>query len=629
MLQLMRKHAKSWLIRIILGLIAIVFVFWGVGSYNSDRDQRAVEVNGQVITMTEYRQELGRMNDEARRQFGNQFNKIAPLLNLKQRALNGLVDQALLAQAAANMGITVSDGEVVASIYAVEAFQHNGRFDQNLYRRLLNRNRINPEDFEASQRSRIQLEKLSSLLTGSVETTPLEVEQAIVNDLTQIKAVYRFFDPEDYRGQVKAEESEIQAFYDAHPNFYQEPAKWSLSYITFPSDDYLDKVEITDSDLADTYELERGRYVKPEQVKARHILFKLDENAAPELVEAARKKAEALKAEAEKGGKSFADLAKEHSEGPTAKNGGDLGFFQRGQMLPEFEKLAFDELKPGEMGLVRTKFGYHLVKVEEKKEGTTTPLEEVRGEIRTRLEQQAARQMATAAAERAFDQVTGGMSFKEVAEGLKKAVRTTDMLQVGAPVEALPESKDLNEALAGLGAGQTGPPVAYADGAVLAMVAERKDAFTKPLKDVHGEVEQAVLAEKAAKAARQAAADLLAELAKQGEPALKLGADKAAKQTDWLGREDSVKDLSPSAQLVQALFARPPQLPVLAQPVEAGDGYAAAVLIQRKAPTSEVIAEKTKEYKAKVLSEKRGEFIRAYLGDLRQAAEIKVLARLE
>ena len=629
MLQLMRKHAKSWLIRIILGLIAIVFVFWGVGSYNSDRDQRAVEVNGQVITMTEYRQELGRMNDEARRQFGNQFNKIAPLLNLKQRALNGLVDQALLAQAAADMGITVSDGEVVASIYAVEAFQHNGRFDQNLYRRLLNRNRINPEDFEASQRSRIQLEKLSSLLTGSVETTPLEVEQAIVNDLTQIKAVYRFFDPEDYRGQVKAEESEIQAFYDAHPNFYQEPAKWSLSYITFPSDDYLDKVEITDSDLADTYELERGRYVKPEQVKARHILFKLDENAAPELVEAARKKAEALKAEAEKGGKSFADLAKEHSEGPTAKNGGDLGFFQRGQMVPEFEKLAFDELKPGEMGLVRTKFGYHLVKVEEKKEGTTTPLEEVRGEIRTRLEQQAARQMATAAAERAFDQVTGGMSFKEVAEGLKKAVRTTDMLQVGAPVEALPESKDLNEALAGLGAGQTGPPVAYADGAVLAMVAERKDAFTKPLKDVHGEVEQAVLAEKAAKAARQAAADLLAELAKQGEPALKLGADKAAKQTDWLGREDSVKDLSPSAQLVQALFARPPQLPVLAQPVEAGDGYAAAVLIQRKAPTSEVIAEKTKEYKAKVLSEKRGEFIRAYLGDLRQAAEIKVLARLE
>lgn len=629
MLQLMRKHAKSWLIRIILGLIAIVFVFWGVGSYNSDRNERAVEVNGQVITMTEYRQELNRLNDEARRQFGNQFNKIAPLLNLKHRALDGLVDQVLLAQAAANMGITVSDGEVVASITSIEAFKHNGRFDQNLYRRILNRNRINPEDFEASQRSRIQLEKLSSLLTGSVETTPLEVEQAIVSDLTQIKAVYRYFDPENYRDQVKAEESDIKAFYEAHPSFYQEPAKWSLTYMTFTADDYLDKVNITDSDVADTYEIERNRYVKPEQVKASHILFKLAEDAAPELVEAARKKAEAVKAEAEKGEKSFADLAKEHSEGPTAKNGGDLGYFQRGQMVPEFEKLAFDELKPGEMGLVRTQFGYHLVKVEERKAGTTTPLEEVRGEIRTRLEQQAARQMATAAAERAFDQVTSGMSFKEVAESLKKTPRTTEMLKVGEPVAALPESKGLAEALAGLDAGQTGPPVTYADGAALAMVAERKDAFTKPLKEVHGEVEQAVLAEKSGKAARQAAADLLAELAKQGEPALKLGADKAAKQTDWLGREDSIKDLSPSAQLVQALFARPPQLPVLAEPVEVGDGYAAAVLIQRKAPSTETIADKTKEYKAKVLSEKRGEFIRAYLSDLRQAAEIKVLARLD
>jgi peptidyl-prolyl cis-trans isomerase D len=629
MLQLMRKHAKSWLIRIILGLIAIVFVFWGVGSYNNDREDRAVEINGQVITMAQYREELGRLNDQARRQFGNQFDKLAPLLNLKQRALNRLVDQTLLAQAAAEMGITVSDSEVVRSITSIEAFHRNGRFDQNLYRRLLNRNRLSPEDFEAGQRAQIQLEKLSSLLAGSVNVTPLEVEQAIIDELSQVKGVYLYFNPEDYRDQVKADEAAVKAYYEAHPKYYQEPAKHILSYLTFPASDYLDKVNITESDLMDAYELDRSRYVQPEQVHASHILFKLAEDAAPELVAAAEKKAKEVLTLAQKGDKSFADLAKEYSEGPTAESGGDLGFFQRGQMVPAFEKAAFDQIKPGEVGLARTNFGFHVIKVEEKKEAHTTPLEEVRGEIRKRLSQQAAREMAMATAERVFDQIGAGESLTEAAAAQKKTLQTTPMIIVGSSVEGLPKATDLNESLAGLGPGQTAPPVYYENGAALVMIKEHKDAFTKPLEEVKGEVEQAVLSEKASQAARQAAADLLVKVAKEAEPARALAAEKQAKTSDWLKRDEGIKDLGSSQALVKALFLLPLQHPVLSDPVEVSDGFAAAVLLERKAPTPETVQEKTKEFRAKLLADMRAALMQKYLEDLRQAAEIKVLARLD
>ncbi len=628
MLELMRKHAGSWIIKIVLGAIALAFALsFGVYSYYGSRQEVALKVNGEPITMTQVREELGKLTEEARRQMGDQFEKLAPLLNLRQRAIDRLVDQVLLFQAAERMGIVVGEEEIRRRVASMEVFQRNGRFDLRTYQRVLARNRLTPEAFEAMQRNNLIMEKLSILVAGAAQVTPLEVEHELEQRLTEVKGVYKLFNPDDYLKKQKVSQAEIESFYKQHKVRFLVPEKLVLTYLTFPAAAYRDQADVRPDDIRDFYEMNRERYAKPEQVHARHILITLPDKPTKAQEEAAKKLAEKILALAKKPGQDFAALARKYSQGPTAKTGGDLGWFGRGQMVKPFEELAF-RLKPGQLGLVRTRFGWHVIKVEDHRQARITPLEKVKGEIKQELVEQRARDLAAAAAERAFDQVAKGKDLKDLARQHKRSLYTTPPVVKGRPVSGLPGLKGLAQAVEDLSPGQVLPVLPYADGSVVAVLSKIIPESVKPLKEVEEEVRLAIQDDKAEKAAQEAAAKLLADLRAAKDPARKLRQDPAAKETGWLKAGEDIKGLDHSDRLVDALFLRPSHAPVLARPVPAGDVFAAAVLTGRKAPDQAAKDAYRDEVRAELLLKKRRRMVQDFLADLREKAEIQALAKL-
>ena len=205
MLEMMRKHAGNWIIKILLGAIALAFALsWGVYNYGEQAQRVVLTVNGEPITQNQLRQEQSRLSEQARAQFGKQFDQLSGLLNLEERAKDMLVERILLFQAARQIGVTVADGEIQAKIMSMPVFQRNGSFDYGIYQRLLARNRLSVDDFEASQRSELIMNKLSALVAGSAQVTPLEIDQSMAMELEELKAVYRVFPPSDFKDAVKA-----------------------------------------------------------------------------------------------------------------------------------------------------------------------------------------------------------------------------------------------------------------------------------------------------------------------------------------------------------------------------------------------------------------------------------------
>lgn len=627
MLELMRKNAGSWMIKILLGAIALAFALsFGVYSYYGRPQEVAIKVNGEPISISQVRDEVARMTDEARAQMGDQFDKLAPLLNLRQRAMDRLVDRALLFQAALRMGIVVTQEEIRRRISSMPVFQRNGQFDITIYQRVLSRNRLTPEDFEASQRDGLIMEKLSVLVAGAAQISPLEVELELEQRLTEVKGVYKLFNPDDYLKAQKVSQAEMESFYNQNKRNYLVPEKLVLSYIKFPVADYRDKVEIRPVDVRDFYDINRNRYAKPERVKVRHILFTLPEKPTKAQEEAARKLAEKVLELAKQPGQDFAQLAKEHSQGPTAKNGGELGWFGRGQMVKPFEDLAF-KLKPGQIDMVKTRFGWHVIKVEGHQQAQTIPLEKVEAEIKNELIERKAKDMAAAAAERAFDKVAKGEDLKTLAKNRKRSVYTTEPIAKGKPIEGLPGLKGLARAVEGLTAGQAIPVLHFEDGSIVAVLDKFIPESVKPLKEIEEDVRLAVKEEKSEKEAETKAAKLLEQLKTASDPGKELLKQSGAKETGWLKPGEDIPGMEHSARLADALFLRPDNARVLDKPVPAGDVFAAAALTGRKSPEKSAMDAMRVEVRAEMLLRKRRQMVQDFLADLRNQAEIQMVAK--
>lgn len=627
MLDLMRRHAGSWIIKVLLGAIALAFALsWGVTSYYS-QGTVAVKVNDEPITTNQLSEELGRLTEEYRQQFGAQFEKAAQLLNIKERALNRVVDRVLLFQAAHKMGIRVGDAEVKARVAAIPAFSRGGQFDFAQYKRVLAANKLSPEAYENMLRASLVQERLVTLVSGSAQVTPVELEQALEQALTQVQGAYLIFRPEDLMAKTQASAEEITAHYQEHKASYMQPERVGFRYLIFPLAAYRGQVEVDEDQVAEAYERERARYFQPEAVKARHILIEVRQGASPADEEAAKRKAEEILSRAREGKEDFAALAKKHSQGPTAAQGGDLGTFSRGEMVGPFEDLAFS-LKPGEVGLVRANQGWHVVKVTEHREPRVVPLEEVRGEIKARLVEDGARDRAEVAAERGFDQIASGVDLAQLAKDAKLAVQTSPLVTADDDVPGLAGVRGLVEALEGLEPGQAAPPVSFQGGSVLVVLTERQPEQLKPLEQVKDEVATAVRNAKAQRQAQEEAQNLIKALAKEPDPVKALLARPGAKRTNWLGLDDEVEGLTRSFTLVEALFLRPAGQPLVAAPVATGGGQAVAALTGRRLNQAKDKEAQLEELRQRLLYQKRQDAFQGFLDDLRARANIKVLAQL-
>lgn len=625
MLELMRRHAGNWIIKILLGAIALAFALsWGVTSYYS-RQQVAVKVNGEPITMSQIQEELSQLTEESRRQFGAQYDRVAPLLNLKERALERLEERILLFQAARDLGILVSDQELRRRLAATQAFQRDGQFDIKVYQRVLANNRLTPEAYETMLRGNITMEKLSTMVLGSALASPLELEQTLEQSLAKVQGVSLLVRSDAQKAKVQVSPEEISTYYQAHQREYQVPEKIKFSYMVLPKAAYKDQAQVTEDDLADAYERDRSRYVQPEAVHVRHILIRLPEQAAEAAQAQAKQKAEDLLAQARQSKEDFLALAKKPAPGFSIESG-DLGFIQRGQTVPAFEEAAF-ALQTGQMSVVRSPFGWHVIQVVEHRQGRVAPLEEVKGELKARLIDQQTRDRAEAAAEHAFDQLNKGAKLADVAQGLKLKVAQSPLVAADEPVPGLSGVKGLFEAFEGLSTGQAAPVFSFDGGSVVAVLDERAPEQTRPLEEVKDDVRQAVLAEKAQRLARQQAQDLIAALAKEKDPAKALAAKPGAKVSGWLGEDEASSGQGADVLLLEALLPRSPEHPLVPEPIKVDDGFLVAVQSGKRPPSPQDKAAKRQEFAQRLQALQQREVQDRFMADLKAKADVKVLAK--
>jgi peptidyl-prolyl cis-trans isomerase D len=532
MLRSLRKFSQSPATKVLYAVLAGLFVWWGVGGGIGQQVDWVAKVHGDTITT----RDLYQAEAELRRRYEELFKnaRSADLLrnlDLRGRALDELIDEALVRHEASQLGVEVSDTELVAAITAMPEFQQNGQFDRGLVERTLRFQRDRGE-FEDRLRRSLVLQRVQALVTDGVQVSDAEVEERYRLDKEQVNLTFVRVDAQTEGQSLTPTDAELEKQLADHADRYRLPTRTRARYVAYRPADFAAQVQLTDTEIAAYYdEHKEDRFTEAEQVRARHILVKLDPGANDEAKAAARKKAEGLLAKV-KGGGDFAAVAKASSDDPgSAAKGGDLGLFGRGTMTPAFEAVAF-ALQPGQVSdLVETPFGFHVIKVEEHKAGGLQPLDAVRAEIVKALQNERGLELARAQAEADRRKVVEGAALAQAVGG--RHIEESPLFPQGAPlVPGVGPVKAFVDAAFALREGEVSDLIETDDSIYLLTPFERSESHVPPLAEVRDRVIADVRRQRGEEAAKAKAETLRT---RAGEIGLAKAAAEANLKVDETG----------------------------------------------------------------------------------------------
>ncbi|BAI80526.1 peptidyl-prolyl cis-trans isomerse D [Deferribacter desulfuricans SSM1] len=362
MLRMFRNQKKIlafflWLV--IAAFIGTIFLVWGVGGNRGRQKNYAIKVNDFEISFNEYQQEYDKFSNTLKSLLGGE---IPNTININKQVTDSIIEKYLLLDQANKLGVFVSDVEVFNEIKNIPSFQTNGQFDAKRYVEILRLNGLTPASFERSIKADLLVQKTKNLITQSVSVNENEIKNEYIYRNKTAKISYIKLNSEKFKKDVTYNDEELKAYFEKNKEDYRVPEKIKLKYIKIDPKDFNKEIKVSDEEIEKYYLQHTDEFIEKEKVAAKHILIRVkDWNNKKEVAEA-KKKIENILQKIKKGAK-FEDLAKKYSDDPTAKNGGDLGYFTKGQMIKEFEDVVF-KLKPGDISdIVKTKFGYHIIKV--------------------------------------------------------------------------------------------------------------------------------------------------------------------------------------------------------------------------------------------------------------------------
>lgn len=387
MLDKMREGAQGATAKIIIVVIILSFTLAGVGSYlGGSGVSVAVSVNGEEISKATVEQAYQNERSRLEQQYGDQFALLAstPDFNqqIRQQATQTVISERLLTQAINDMGLRIGDEQVKQEIRKMAEFQVDGKFNNEQYLSLLRRASYTPSQFSESVKQDLARRQLLTMVLGSEFSLPMEVEQA--NRLQAQKRVARVLTVKasNFADQDPISEQEISTYYENNSQLFQTAEQVSVDYVVLDGSLLADQVTVSDAELANYYDMHASDYQRNEKRKVAHILLLGDNSAAQE-------KAQAILSELEKGA-DFAQLAAEKSEDTfSSENNGELDWFERGVMDPAFDDAAFNlSLEAPLSGIVKSQFGYHIIKLVDIQENKKLPLSEVKAQVETAAKQE-------------------------------------------------------------------------------------------------------------------------------------------------------------------------------------------------------------------------------------------------
>tara|TARA_Y100001960_G_C14732569_1_gene858413 strand:- start:234 stop:2093 length:1860 start_codon:yes stop_codon:yes gene_type:complete len=431
MMDRLREGVNSIAVKIILGLIILSFVFAGVGSYIvGGAGNTAAKVGNVEIGRGEFEQAYQNERNRMQSQLGDYFSNLLAdpsyVESFRKSVLDRMINDLLIEQHAESLGLRVSDAQVRTMIVDMPQFQADGQFDQEIYQASLRRAGFTPESFAEYLRRDLVRNQLLTAIQASDFSLPTEVE-AQAKLLTQTREVETLTLPlADFAAKVELSEEDIQDFYQQNAERYTRPEQVKVAYIELSAQQLKDAITISDEEAQKFYNEHMDKYSSEEQRRVSHILVEGDDEA----------KAQAILDELN-AGTDFSTLAEEKSDDfGSASEGGSLGWIEREVMDPAFEDAAFALKNVGDVsGLVKSDFGYHIIKLDELKDSVAKPYAEVAAEIKQELkDQQAVDQFYELQSELEKIAFEFPDSLDDAAAAINAKIETTDFIsQVDAP----------------------------------------------------------------------------------------------------------------------------------------------------------------------------------------------------
>ncbi len=625
MLEAIRERAQGRLAKIILALITIPFALFGIDTYlqNAGSNVAIAKVDGETITVQEYSNAIQNLRNKLQSE-----GKVDPTVldkpEIRQSVLDRLISDRLLSKEVKRAKFNISDEQLSKHIVSLPEFTQDGQFSQELYDRILSRNRMSPTQFENTIRADLKIkqarEGLASLafVPTSVAEKTLEIEhQSREVSVTEIKT-------KDFIPQVKIDPALVKAYYEKNKDRFRKPEQVKLEFVLMSANTLIPKMEVTEDEAKKFYADNTEKFQGDEQRRASHILIGFGVSATPQAKEEAKKKAEAVLAEVKKKGSNFEELAKKHSQDPgSAEKGGDLGLFGRGAMVKPFEEAVFS-MTPGAVSdLVESEFGYHIIKLTEIK-GAAQDFDSVKTNIRAELLYQKALASFSEQTENFSNMVYEQSSTLEpAAKAYGLQIQKTDWLSRAEGAKFFKNDKLMDKIFADdvIKEHRNTEAIEVAANSLLsARVVDYKAEAPRTFDEVKGGIEDFLRLEEASKLA-----------IKKGESALEnLKQGKEVKDLEWI--PPVVVDRKNAQGLTELSMAQvfkidASKLPAYAGVADSSMGY---LLIRVSGVNNALANDETEKQQAQaeLQSALAAEYVSAYVQSLRAKGDVSINSQL-
>jgi len=646
-----KKIILSGILLVICAAMVITFIPGGLTSELTGQPGKGVvaKVDGSEISSDEVRQTARQMAQQDAQRYGEMAQKLMPFLIQQEtiRAVDQMIDRQALLSAARRMGLRVSPEEVKDELqhgrYAATFFPGGNFIGQVEYEDMLQRANLTAPKFEQSVGDDILLTKLQALISGSASASEKEIHSQFMKDNSKVKFEYAVLKQDDLRKGLHPTDEELKAFYETHKGSYANsvPEKRKVKYAIVETGKAAADVQVTSDDLRTYYDQHRDQYRKPEQVKVSHILIKtplpgpdgkVDEKGVAE----ARHRAEDLLQQLKSGAK-LEDLAKKYSEDTgSAKQGGSLGWIGKGQTVPEFEKTAFS-LSKGQMSdLVKSSYGFHIIRVDDKREAHVRTLDEVKPEIEPVIKHQKGQQIAQKKADALMKQART-LGLDAAAATLGVPVITSDFFSRKDNLPGLGPANQFMDAV--FASAENSPPdmAPASQGITVFQLLGVKPASTPTFEEIRSRVEDEFKNERSSTLLSQKVQELSDRAKAEHDlkrAAKELGA--TVKTSDFVLPDGQVPDVgSMSGQAAVAFTMKPGEI---SGPISSGANAVVLSVLENQQPSDADFTAKRDQIRDQLLLGKQEERFKLFVSSLvdemtrsgkirRNEEEIKALNR--
>jgi peptidyl-prolyl cis-trans isomerase D len=617
-------------------IFGFVFIDMGMGGGGFGGSQQqdaavAARVNGEMISFNDYERALRNVEQMYQQQFGQQFTpEMAQMMNLPTQVINMLVDQRLLTQEAQHLNLTASPEEVRRKLLTIPTFTENGRFiGMELYNRYVTGplGYANTAEFENDLSREIALQKMESAIQNSVVLSPkaVDAEYRRTNENAKLRYVLL---PAGQIETVTVTPAEVEAYYNAHKSDYTHGEQRKVRYILADYAKIRGEIKPTDAELQRLYAQHKDNYRRPGSAHVLHILIKSEPGATPQADAAAKAKADGIVAQL-RGGADFAALARQSSEDPSSSgNGGDMGWVDMGKTVESFERAIFS-IPVNTVDVVKSpEYGYHIIKVVERREQSVQPFEEARPALAARAANDMSKDVARAEINRVNAAIkqnkpANAQAFAALATG-RLTSNDSGWIGKNEAVGGLGFNQPLSQWLFAAKPGDVSDPVGTSKGVAMAYVEDTRPSGVSTLAEVKERVEQEAKQQKAREAAKTQLAQLMV-----GAPNVDAVAQKSGRTATEVSvnRQGNVTGLNgDTTALVEAALKA--QVGQLAGPVTVGDGAVVFQVTEQKRVTDDELAKNRAAF-ADRMREQQARQLRAVLVDrLRKGAEVTINDRI-